>query len=152
MDNGDPFLDIEEPLIIIAKSRPQGGGPFSPIGFQPNIRKLLSVWEVEDLTDIEGRIPSTSVPVNNTKRQWEGIAGRQQKRRRHQEAGSTASIEAAFEVFSQLVAKEVAKEMAKVKKTQSQIIVGGDSDGNDGDSFIDRDTFIDWEDGLEEEG
>ena len=55
-------------------------------------------------------------------------------------------------MFSQLVAKEMAKEVAKVKETQSQIIVGGDNDGNDGDSFIDGDTLTDWEDGLEEEG
>ena len=45
----------------------------------------------------------------------------------------------------------MAKEVAKVKETQSQIIVGGDSDSNDGDSFIDGDILIDWEDGLEEE-
>jgi len=139
----DLFFDIEKPLIIIAKSRPRDNGPFNPIGFQPSIRKLPSAWKVEDLTDIEGRIPSASTPVNNTKRQWEEIAGRQQKRRRHQEAGSTASIEAAFEMFNQLVAKEVAKKVAKVKETQSQIIVGRDNDGNDGDSFIDGDTFTD---------
>ncbi len=117
MGDEDPFLDIEEPLVVMAKGRPRSDGPFSPIGLQPSIRRLPSAWEVENLTDIEGRIPSASAPVNNTKRQWEGIAGRQQKRRRHQEAGSTASIEAAFEVFSQLVAKEVAKEVAKVKET-----------------------------------
>ncbi len=64
----DPFLDIEEPLVVMAKGRPQSGGLFSSIGFQPSIRRLPSAWEVEDLTDIEGRIPSASASVNNTKR------------------------------------------------------------------------------------
>src|SRR6266699_7152062 len=69
LDDGDPFLDIEEPLVVMTKGRSRGGGPFSPIGFQSSIRRLLSTWKVEDLTDIEERIPSASALVNNTKRQ-----------------------------------------------------------------------------------
>ena len=46
-------------------------------------------------------------------------------------------------MFNQLMVKKVVKEVVKVKETQSQIIVGKDSDGNDGDSFIDGDTLTD---------
>ena len=101
------------------------------------------MWEVEDLTDIEERIPLASASVNNIKCQWEEIISRQQKRQRHQEADNTASIKTAFEMFSQLVVKKVAKKVAKVKETQSQIIVSGDNDGNNGDSFIDGNTLTD---------
>ena len=46
-------------------------------------------------------------------------------------------------MFSQLVVKKVAKKVAKVIETQSQIIVSGDNDGNNGDSFINKDTLTD---------
>jgi len=42
LNDKNPFFDIEEPLMVIAKGRPRGGGPFSPIGLQPSIQRLPS--------------------------------------------------------------------------------------------------------------